>query len=213
MIDILGSLDDKIENNTRIKQCLVKYGLLAFQRINEKDGRERHLDELFSFVNGYTFKSSDYTPHGNYKVITIKNIATDGFNASSADKINYIDDYAKSKLFVGDILLTMTGEVGRVGIVDIENALLNQRVLKVISPSKFLTYFALLSHGENIKALAKGSVQQNLGLKELSKYSIRCGNICEYLEYEWVIDKMLSLSKENERLNELKQLYLKKFFG
>ena len=213
IVDILGSIDEKIENNRLIQQGLIAYGLKIFENRSGQSKTDHSFGELFSFINGFSFKSTDYKETGKYKVITIKNITDNGFNSDNADKIDYSDSFAKSRLSIGDILLTMTGEVGRVGIVDIDNALLNQRVLKVVGQSSFFTYFALLSNSNNIKTLAKGSVQQNLGLKELSKYLIACDNVESYKQYDWIITKLLSISKENESLNSLKQLYLKKFFG
>ena len=213
IVDILGTLDEKIENNRLIQQGLIAYGLKIFENRSRQSKTDHSFGELFSFINGFSFKSSDYKETGKYKVITIKNITDNGFNSDNADKIDYSDSFAKSRLSIGDILLTMTGEVGRVGIVDIDNALLNQRVLKVVGKSSFFTYFALLSNSNNIKTLAKGSVQQNLGLKELSKYLIACDNVESYKQYDWIITKLLSISKENKSLNALKQLYLKKFFG
>lgn len=213
IVDILGSIDEKIENNRLLQQGLIAYGLKIFENRSRQSKTDHSFGELFSFINGFSFKSSDYKETGKYKVITIKNITDNGFNSDNADKIDYSDSFAKSRLSIGDILLTMTGEVGRVGIVDIDNALLNQRVLKVVGKSSFFTYFALLSNSNNIKTLAKGSVQQNLGLKELSKYLIACDNVESYKQYDWIITKLLSISKENKSLNALKQLYLKKFFG
>ena len=213
IVDILGSIDEKIENNRLLQQGLIAYGLKIFENRSRQSKTDHSFGELFSFINGFSFKSSDYKETGKYKVITIKNITDNGFNSDNADKIDYSDSFAKSRLSIGDILLTMTGEVGRVGIVDIDNALLNQRVLKVVGQSSFFTYFALLSNSNNIKTLAKGSVQQNLGLKELSKYLIACDNVESYKQYDWIITKLLSISKENKSLNALKQLYLKKFFG
>ncbi len=196
-----------------LQQGLIAYGLKIFENRSRQSKTDHFFGELFSFINGFSFKSSDYKETGKYKVITIKNITDNGFNSDNADKIDYSDSFAKSRLSIGDILLTMTGEVGRVGIVDIDNALLNQRVLKVVGQSSFFTYFALLSNSNNIKTLAKGSVQQNLGLKELSKYLIACDNVESYKQYDWIITKLLSISKENKSLNALKQLYLKKSFG
>ena len=107
----------------------------------------------------------------------------------------------------------MTGEVGRCGIVDQDNCLLNQRVLKVSSASTFFTFFSLLVYSDNIKSLAKGSVQQNLGLKELSKFAIPVASTVDYKEYDIVIDELLSISAIQRKLTELKNLYLRKFFG
>ena len=78
---------------------------------------------------------------------------------------------------------------------------------------KFFSYFTLIVYSEEIKSLAKGSVQQNLGLKELNKMQIPFGEKNSYLQYDFIINKLIEISKNKAKLKELKQLYLKKFFG
>ena len=213
MVDILGSIDEKIEFYDKQKASYIKLGELLYEKILRSSTSQICFEEVFSFTNGYSFKSKDYTSNGTHKVITIKNITENGFSAETADAINYNLDFQKQLLLVGDILLTMTGDVGRAGIVDEENCLLNQRVLKVDSFSKFFSYFTLIAYSEEIKSLAKGSVQQNLGLKELNKMQIPFGEKNNYLQYEFIINKLIEISKNKAKLKELKQLYLKKFFG
>ena len=168
---------------------------------------------MFTFTNGYSFKSKDYIQNGTHKVITIKNITESGFYADTADTINFCMDFKKQVLSVGDILLTMTGEVGRSGIVCEENCLLNQRVLKVDSFSRYFSYFTLLFYSEEIKSLAKGSVQQNLGLKELNKMEIPFSKKDDYSRHDIIISKLIETEKHKSKLKELKQLYLKKFLS
>lgn len=212
MVDILGTLDEKMEYYNTLKQKTVQLGSQIYASISAK-GTEKSLGDIFKFTNGYTFKSKNYSPEGSHKVITIKNITERGFNAYSADKIKYKDDYKNSVLNIGDILLTMTGDVGRCGIVDEQNCLLNQRVLKLDSFSPFFTYFTLITYSKDIQNLAKGSVQQNLGLKDLSKFSIPVADEQEYEEYNSIMEQLISISIAQQKLNELEQLYLKKFFG
>lgn len=213
IVDILGSIDEKIEFYDKQKASYIKLGELLYEKILRSSTSQICFEEVFSFTNGYSFKSKDYTSNGTHKVITIKNITENGFSAETADAINYNLDFQKQLLLVGDILLTMTGDVGRAGIVDEENCLLNQRVLKVDSFSKFFSYFTLIVYSEEIKSLAKGSVQQNLGLKELNKMQIPFGEKNSYLQYDFIINKLIEISKNKAKLKELKQLYLKKFFG
>lgn len=132
-----------------------------------------------------------------------------------ADKINYNEKYKNSILNIGDVLLTMTGEVGRIGIVDETNCLLNQRVLKVSSNSSAYTFAYLTKNYTNISSIGKGSVQQNLSVNDLYKLNVihSLESIKKFSKYNVLIDKYISLKTENQKLNELKQLYLKKFFG
>jgi type I restriction enzyme S subunit len=212
IVDILGTIDDKIEANEKIGEKLRELGLMTFDKIQATATREVALSAVFKFFNGYAFKSQEYAPNGEFSVITIKNISSNGFTANGADCIEFQPPFSNFLLSIGDILLTMTGEVGRVGIVDREKCLLNQRVLRIEGASPFLTYFYFLRNEKQIKVLAKGSVQQNLGIKELSSFKIHIAPMSEYQNNDWIIEKLLALSVENQRLVKIKQQYLRKFF-
>ena len=213
IVDIIGSLDDKIENNNKLYKKIDEYLLLKYKKIQDKTGKGNFKDN-FNILNGYAFKSKDYIEFGTYKVITIKNIKSDGFTTASCDFIDFNDDYRKVKLNIGDILLTMTGDVGRVGIVDQENCLLNQRVLKVTGISPAYTYAFLKSNYYNISMISKGSVQQNLSVNDLYNISVYNSKqqIFEFKKYDSLFEKMVALKKENIKLQQLKLNYLAKFF-
>ena len=213
IVDIIGSLDDKIENNNKLYKKMDEYILLEYKKIQDKSIKDIFKDN-FNILNGYAFKSKDYIEFGTYKVITIKNIKSDGFTTISCDFIDFNDDYKKVKLNVGDILLTMTGDVGRVGIVDQENCLLNQRVLKVTGISPAYTYAFLKSNYYNISMISKGSVQQNLSVNDLYNISVYNSKqqIIEFKKYDSLFAKMIALKKENIKLQQLKLNYLAKFF-
>ena len=213
IVDIIGSLDDKIENNNKLYKKIDEYLLLKYKKIQDKTVKGNFKDN-FNILNGYAFKSKDYIEFGTYKVITIKNIKSDGFTTASCDFIDFNDDYRKVKLNVGDILLTMTGDVGRVGIVDQENCLLNQRVLKVTGISPAYTYTFLKSNYYNISMISKGSVQQNLSVNDLYNISVYNSKqqIFEFKKYDSLFEKMIALKKENIKLQQLKSNYLAKFF-
>ena len=133
IVRILSALDQKIELNDQQNKTIEKQALsLVRKYINNEKGTVK-LKEIMSFDNGFAFKSKDYVDSGKYKVITIKNVQDGLVDSSSAQ---FVTDYPKDmrdyhKLSVGDVLLSLTGNVGRVGIVFEENLLLNQRVAKV----------------------------------------------------------------------------------
>ena len=206
-------MDDKIENNNKLYKKIDEYLLLKYKKIQDKTVKGNFKDN-FNILNGYAFKSKDYIEFGTYKVITIKNIKSDGFTTASCDFIDFNDDYRKVKLNIGDILLTMTGDVGRVGIVDQDNCLLNQRVLKVTGISPAYTYAFLKSNYYNISMISKGSVQQNLSVNDLYNISVYNSKqqIFEFKKYDSLFEKMIALKKENIKLQQLKSNYLTKFF-
>ena len=80
-------------------------------------------------------------------------------------------------LKVGDILLSLTGNVGRISINTLNNALLNQRVAKFVCDEKYKAYLYILLntnyYQEKLKQMASGTSQKNLspnGIENLKIY-------------------------------------------
>lgn len=208
----MGSLDEKIENNNKLCEKLIELLILNFKKL--ESNTKTTFKETFNILNGYAFKSNLYNNNGDYKVITIKNIKNDGFTTNSCDKIFYDKQYEKVKLNIGDILLTMTGEVGRSCIVDENNCLLNQRVLKVYGNSQAYTFAYLKQNYSSIVNIAKGSVQQNLSVNDLYNLPVihTKEQIEDFKKYDILIEKYIKLKVENIKLLELKNKNLSKFF-
>ncbi len=115
---------------------------------------------FFDLISGHPFSSSSYTS-GNYKVITIKSIKMDNFDTSSVDCIDFIPANIEQAciLELGDILISLTGDTGRIAIVDEINCLLNQRVGKIICTNTFKAYtYALLHNDFTQRFIAQNSV-------------------------------------------------------
>ncbi len=81
-----------------------------------------------SLLSGYAFKSSEFNDEGKYKIITIKNVKDGQFDGDNVKRMINIPEKMPEhcKLVDGDILLSLTGNVGRVCIVHGENFLLNE---------------------------------------------------------------------------------------
>lgn len=139
------------------------------------------LGEIADILNGYAFKSENYVDDG-IRVIRITNVQK-GEIVDDNPKFypaNTNEPVEKYKLNEGDLLISLTGNVGRVGILkrDLLPAALNQRVacLRVKSEDinpKFLYYFLNKDSFENecIKN-SSGVAQKNLSTVWLSKYEI-----------------------------------------
>lgn len=132
-----------------------------------------------SFENGYAFKSESYLSHGQYRIITIKNVQDGKIDTQSAAYIDAVPEKMKTGCFLhlGDVLLSLTGNVGRVGLVYEENLLLNQRVAKFNPSNKCLLpwlYFAfrMPSTKAALETISKGTAQQNLSPVETLKLTI-----------------------------------------
>ena len=176
---ILQSIDNKISLNTVINNNLEQQAQALITDYTSKIPEVTTFGTLLSFVNGFAFKSSDYLPKGLYKIITIKNVQDGLVDSQGAACMNDLPAKLPSdcKLNIGDVLLSLTGNVGRVGIVTENNLLLNQRVAKVKPKNNDLLPFiyfvlrlpAMKTEMENI---SKGTAQQNLSPIETLKLQL-----------------------------------------
>lgn len=240
---ILSSLDSKIENNRKIcanleaqAQALFKHWFIDFAPF--KDGkfveselgmipegwRVGKLGDLTEFLNGFAFKSSSFVSKGKYKVITIKAVQDGKLITDSADEIEDLSLNIPSHcvLKIGDILLSLTGNVGRVCIVTQDNLVLNQRVC-ILNPRNLIDrgYVYTLSRTKLLKTrminIAKGTAQANLSPVETSKLSI-------VVPPRYILDKfgiianeymseIISAYQENQRLSSLRDTLLPKLMS
>ena len=157
MVDILSSLDDKIAVNRRIcenleaqAQALFKNWFVDFAPFKNgkfveselgmipEGWRVGRLGEICVFQNGHAFKSKEFSDSGKYKLITIKGVQDGCLSIDGAVNIENVPSNMKNHCFLKekDILLSLTGNVGRVCFVDQPNLLLNQRVAKIVPISE-----------------------------------------------------------------------------
>lgn len=137
------------------------------------------LSDIFTYKSGYSFSSDLYEVSGKYKLLTIKNIQNNGINLNVDNYINILPDNVPDYclLKAKDILMSLTGNVGRVGIMYTDNCLLNQRVAlaePVNINQRVFVYFLLKSDiiHKQYKMIANGSSQQNLSPIEAEKVII-----------------------------------------
>ena len=138
------------------------------------------LSEIMRFDSGFAFQSSTYLTCGKYKIITIKNVQDGYIDSSDVAFINSLPQQLKNSciLQVGDVLLSLTGNVGRVGIVCEENMLLNQRVAKIVPLDNDILPFLYFVFRQTqmkmqLEAISKGTAQLNLSPIEALNITIR----------------------------------------
>lgn len=170
-----------------------------------------------TFANGFAFQSSSYLQDGEYRIITIKNVQDGRIDTQGAAYINDIPPRMKSECFlhIGDVLLSLTGNVGRVGIVCEENLLLNQRVAKFVPNNPDLLpylyfYFRLPESKTSLETIAKGTAQQNLSPVETLALDIPCDETANELSQSLfpVFQSILSNHEQNQRLSNLRDTLL-----
>ena len=150
---------------------------------------------------------------GNYHIITIANVQEGRMALEKSNQISEIpvDLQAEQKLSIGDILISMTGNVGRVCLVTNQNCLLNQRVGKIASKENICQEFLyhILSNRiflTRMISLAQGGAQDNLSNKDIMNYSFGLPN---NEEQEKIAEFLTSLDNKVELINkELEQAKL-----
>ena len=151
---------------------------LRFPEFRESDGWEQTtLGAVARLRNGYAFKSSEYVDFGPFQIITIANVQQGTLSLDATKRIAELpsDIQAHQKLRIGDILISMTGNVGRVCRVTCEALLLNQRVGKLM-PEEIIPdfFYHLLQRDEfrnTMQLKAAGGAQGNLSSGDITEYA------------------------------------------
>jgi restriction endonuclease S subunit len=139
------------------------------------------LEEVCEILNGYAFKSENYVNNG-VRIIRITNVQK-GQIVDDNPKfypINSKEPIAKYNLRENDLLVSLTGNVGRVGLLpkDFLPAVLNQRVACLRAKENkinVLFLFYILNQNkfeDDCVNSASGIAQKNLSTVWLSKYKI-----------------------------------------
>ena len=173
------------------------------------------LKSICQFLNGYAFKSKQYVDDG-IRVIRIANVQKGKIvdDAPCFYPINTKNEIEKYMLFENDLLISLTGNVGRVGLLtkDMLPAALNQRVSciriqdKEVAFFKYLYYYLQQNTFERdcIKA-SNGVAQLNLSTKWLENYEIYLPYLKEQKLIVAKIEELFSkLDKGVEELNKIK---------
>ncbi len=126
------------------------------------------INSLCEIKSGFPFKSDTYVPNGAYRIVTIRNVQDHTLDLSSTESIDIVPDKLPDYCYlsIGDCLISLTGNVGRICRVDSEGLLLNQRVGVIIDrigfPEWIYSLFDKSSVVKQILLLANGCAQANV---------------------------------------------------
>ncbi|MGO5335790.1 restriction endonuclease subunit S [Bilifractor sp. LCP19S3_H10] len=179
------------------------------------------VDSKISLLSGYAFKSSDFVDKGQYKIVTIKNVKDGDFDGNNVSLIDEIPLKMPQHCVLeeGDILLSLTGNVGRVCLVYGDNYLLNQRVAKLKSDIPGFAYCLFRSRDmfDEMNNLANGAAQQNLSPIRTGKVEVcfPSDDIIQRFEttVKPMIDQEIELNKMNVVLTEARDRLLPKLMS
>ena len=217
--DILSAYDDLIENNRRRIAILEETARLAYRKwFDENDSlvESVRIGEFIELQNGFAFKSNTFVAAGQYKIITIKNVKdviVDSGNVAFVDRIPERMP-THCRICPRDILLSLTGNVGRVSIAIDHDGLLNQRVAKVKSDFPWCSLLFLKSNEcfSLMNNLAVGSAQQNLSpvklCDEFVEVPIRAGMAQIEKLVAPLFDQIVLLAQQNTALATARDMLL-----
>lgn len=184
---LIESLEQLVAKKRHLKQGAMQELLTGKKRLPGfgSEWEVKRLGDVAQLKNGYAFQSSTYTGLGRYKVVTIANVQDGYMTVAECNKIAQLppDIQSHQCLCRNDILISMTGNVGRVCRVNDDNCLLNQRVGKLLPngiDSGFL--YATLCQSKFLVAMglkAKGGAQGNLSKPDITEYQVQLPSLPE----------------------------------
>jgi len=168
----------------------------------------KKLGEVCEVLNGYAFKSSNYIEDNGLRIIRITNVQ-DGEIIDDDPKfypLDQIEELSKYILKKDDLLISLTGNVGRVGLISksLLPAALNQRVACLRSttyiPRFLFWYFRRSAFQDDCIKSAKGVAQLNMSTEWLKEYYL------PILNAEMQERIVAELDKINEVIEECREL-------
>ena len=178
---LLRLIDERIATQNKIIEDLKKLkSAISKHLFARKDLLETTicLSNIATLKNGYAFQSGKYNALGKWKILTITNVSGERYiNDEDCNCIinlpNDIQDHQVLK--EGDILISLTGNVGRVSLCKNGNYLLNQRVgllqLAKNVNQEFLYQILSSQRFENsMIACGQGAAQMNIGKGDVENY-------------------------------------------
>ena len=226
VIDILGSIDDSIENNEKIIETLEEKMLLEYDSlISNASLSVSEMQEIFDISIGktpprkeshwFTEKSEDV------KWLSISDMGkAKVFAFDSSEKITAegIEKYNVKIAPENTVLLSFKLTIGKVAITGCEMAT-NEAIAHFVSNDEnIVEYLYCYLKRYNFDMLGNTSsiatAVNSKTIKAMKFYYPDTESLVDFHRIaEPLIKKIKHLLITNAKLNELKQLYLKKFFG
>ena len=180
------------------------------------------IGDICDILNGYAFKSSKYVADG-IRVIRITNVQK-GFVEDTNPQYYPVSEQREIEKYMlceGDLLMSLTGNVGRLGLLSAEMlpAALNQRVacIRIRNPAviykPFLFHLLNSDYFENKCIFAsQGVAQKNMSTEWLKEYRIPSFSMDKQMEIASIFDKIDDLiASRKEQVQNLDQLVKSRF--
>lgn len=245
---IVAVLDEAFEGLTRARahaeanlqnaQELVATSTDALCSGATDDWKNGKMGDFCTFEGGFAFKSGDAVKQSQVQLIRIGNLYQNILDLERRP-VFYPDDfaeaYSKFRLNAGDIILSLTGTVGKqdygfaVAVPETDRALLlNQRVARImprnvdiLSPNFLLRFLRSGSFLATLYNISRGTRQANLSTRDMAELPMPVPPITKQLEIVESLDSIdarsVQLIAAYERsivdLDDLRQSLLQKAFA
>ena len=213
--NLLTLLDDRIATQNKIIEDLKKLkSAISKHLFARKDLLETTicLSDIATLKNGYAFQSGMYNALGKWKILTISNVSGERYiNDKDCNCIiklpNDIQNHQVLK--EGDILISLTGNVGRVSLCKAGDYLLNQRVgllqlAKNVDQEFLYQILSSQRFENNMIACGQGAAQMNIGKGDVESFVLPYSSNVNNIR---LVAKILHLYDECV-INELRRLIL-----
>lgn len=173
----------------------------------------KKLGEVCDILNGFAFKSQEYVSEG-IRIIRISDVQSGCI--SDKDKVFYpvekVSEFERYLLHQGDLVMSLTGNPGRIAIIKDDSCALNQRVacLRANDVSRsFLFYLFNCKEFESIAfANSTGGAQKNLSTAWLNNYRIPIPSLSEQQRIVSILDTFTSsISNLKQQIEERRKQY------
>ena len=181
-----------------------------------EDWREMSIEETTKVINGFAFKSTDFSEKNHLKSIKITNVGVKTFVEENDNLLpkKFKETHKEYLIHEGDIVIALTRTIIADGLkvsivpASYEESLINQRVAALISrpeliKTKFLySYLCSKSVEKYVISHVNTLMQPNLSIVDLKQMPVPVPSV---QEQEKIIRKLDALSTETKKLEAIYQ--------
>lgn len=209
IVNILGTIDDKIENNIQITAKIREYMQLIFSQYEKfiTNNNDTKIGDYLTFIKG---KKPLEGLNDQLNYLNIEGMETNIFETKCADNMVVAEE--------NDLLMVMDGASSG-NVYSGYNGIVGSTMAKLlINPKEYTPIIEqkLIQMKTKIRELNTGSAIPHANKEYISSLSIKFTNDQKQkiLTQQLLLlkNEIFSLRKQNIKLNRMKQLYLKKFF-
>ena len=209
IVNILGTIDDKIENNLQIMIKIKTYMQLIFLQYEKSttNNDDTKIGDYLTFIKGKK-PLERLTNQLNY--LNIEGMETNIFEIKCADNMIVAEE--------NDLLMVMDGASSG-NVYSGYNGIVGSTMAKLlINPKEYTPIIEqkLIQMKTKIRELNTGSAIPHANKEYINSLSIKLSNNQKQeilvQQLSLLKNEIFSLRKQNIQLNHIKQMYLKKFF-